>query len=453
MDLKKASILVLDDDQDLLTAARILLKSKVRKISVAHNPENLLATLTKEDIDLVLLDMNYKSTINTGNEGLFWLSQVKNKYPHIRVIMITAYAAVDLAVKSLKQGAADFIVKPWQNEQLIETLENVLAEKKEVTVSTSSKGIHDDGIIGKSSVMADLQHKINKVAPTEANILILGENGTGKDLIAHAIHSRSFRSKSPYVKVDVGALTESLFESELFGYKKGAFTDAREDRKGRFEHANKGTLFLDEIGNISLHQQSKLLSVLQNREVIPLGSSQPVPVDIRLLTATNVSLKSLSDESRFRKDLIYRINTVEIQVPPLRDRGDDVLLLAEHFLAFYSKKYNKLIEVIESDGLRKLTDYHFPGNVRELQYSIERAVIMSEERTLKANDILFSPIEQVEDLHPLDATLPNPRNLEELERKAIKSAIDRHNGNISKAAKELGLTRAALYRRLEKYNI
>jgi len=283
--------------------------------------------------------------------------------------------------------------------------------------------------------------------------LILGENGTGKDLIAHAIHSRSFRSKSPYVKVDVGALTESLFESELFGYKKGAFTDAREDRKGRFEHANKGTLFLDEIGNISLHQQSKLLSVLQNREVIPLGSSQPVRVDIRLLTATNVSLKSLSDESRFRKDLIYRINTVEIQVPPLRDRGDDVLLLAEHFLAFYSKKYNKLIEVIESDGLRKLTDYHFPGNVRELQYSIERAVIMSEERTLKANDILFSPIEQVEDLHPLDATLPNPRNLEELERKAIKSAIDRHNGNISKAAKVLGLTRAALYRRLEKYNI
>ena len=446
--------MVMDDDQDLLTAARILLKSKVKQVTVGHNPESLLSTLSKTHVDLLLLDMNYKSTINTGNEGLFWLSQVKAKFPHIHVIMITAYGAVDLAVKSLKQGAEDFIVKPWHNEQLIETLQHTLSDAKQASHSMKQSSDIDDGILGNSSVMMDLNYKINKIAPTDANILILGENGTGKDLIAHAIHRRSLRKKEAYVKVDVGSLTDSLFESELFGYKKGAFTDAREDRKGRFETADAGTLFLDEIGNISLQQQSKLLSVLQNREVIPLGSNQPVPVDIRLLTATNVPLQALSNENRFRKDLIYRINTVEIQVPPLRERGDDVLLLAQHFLRFYSAKYHKMLDSLAAEALRKLSDYHFPGNVRELQYSIERAVIMSEGKTLTANDILFSPIEQVEVKEPQGSASPlMTGNLEEIERKTIKSAIDRYNGNISKAAKELGLTRAALYRRLEKYNI
>jgi DNA-binding NtrC family response regulator len=453
MDLKNASILVMDDDQDLLTAARLLLKSRVRKVVVGSNPENLLAVLAKEEIDLILLDMNFRSAINTGNEGLFWLSEIKSKYPQIHVVMITAYAAIDLAVKALKLGASDFIVKPWQNESLLETLRSALAENKIASEKAVKRTTGEDVIVGKSSVMADLQHKIDKVAPTDANIMILGENGTGKDLIAHAIHSRSLRSSSPYIKVDLGALTESLFESELFGHKKGAFTDAREDRRGRFESAHNGTLFLDEIGNISLHQQSKLLSVLQNREVIPLGSNQAVPIDIRLLTATNVPLRSLSDESRFRKDLIYRINTVEIEVPPLRDRGEDVLLLAEHFLAVYTKKYNKNILEIESAAQRKLMSYHFPGNVRELQYSIERAVIMSERRTLNADDILFSPIEQADVSLGIGVAGAVSGNLEELERKAIKLAISGHNGNISKAAKELGLTRAALYRRLEKYNI
>jgi len=453
MDLKKASILVMDDDLDLLTAVRILLKSHVRKVVVDSNPENLFAMLAKEDFDLVLLDMNYRSAINTGNEGLFWLAEIKRKYPHIHVVMITAYAAIDLAVRALKQGASDFVVKPWQNESLLETLRSALGVNK----SGADKGVKrttgGDGIIGKSSVMADLQQKINKVAPTDANILILGENGTGKDLIAQAIHSRSLRNSSPYIKVDLGALTESLFESELFGHKKGAFTDAREDRRGRFESAQKGTLFLDEIGNISLHQQSKLLSVLQNREVIPVGSNQPVPVDIRLLTATNVPLRSLSDENRFRKDLIYRINTVEIEVPPLRDRGEDVLELAEYFRSTYTKKYNKNILEFDVAAQRKLMNYHFPGNVRELQYSIERAVIMSEGRVLKADDILFSPIENDELSSDNHVGRLISGNLEELERKAIKLAISGHKGNISKAAKELGLTRAALYRRLEKYNI
>lgn len=456
MDLRKASILVVDDDRDLLTAARLLLKPRVRQIQVEHNPENLPALLSRERYDVILLDMNYKSTINTGNEGLFWLSQIKSKYPHIKVVMITAYAAVDLAVQSLKQGAEDFIVKPWQNESLLETLQHILMDKKEVKHPSQTPATSSSGIIGASAVMEDLQYKIQKIAPTDANILILGENGTGKDLIAGELHRLSLRKSQPYIKVDLGSLTETLFESELFGYKKGAFTDAREDRKGRFEAAHGGTVFLDEIGNINLQQQAKLLSVLQNREVIPLGAHQAIPIDIRLLSATNVPLGALSDESRFRKDLIYRINTVEIQVPPLRQRGDDVLLLAQHFLDFYNQKYHKNLEGLESDAVSKLKNYHFPGNVRELQYAIERAVIMAESSSLRADDLLFSPIEQTpadSDIYSTDSPHSEPRSLEEVEKRAIEQAMQRHSGNISKAAQELGLTRAALYRRLEKYQI
>ena len=451
--MKKATILVVDDDQDLLTATRILLRPNVKEVLVEHNPERLINILEKNPVDIVMLDMNYKSAINTGNEGLYWLSKIKSQFPKVNVVMITAYGAVDLAVKSLKQGASDFIVKPWQNEQLLNTLTGIYEETRPNQKDKSFVGSRDQhGIIGNSPIMEDLQYKLDKVAPTEANILILGENGTGKDLIANAIHQRSLRSKDSFVKVDVGSLTETLFESELFGYKKGAFTDAREDRKGRFEHADGGTLFLDEIGNISLQQQAKLLSVLQNRAVVPLGSSQPISVDIRLISATNVPLKVLADENRFRKDLIYRINTLEIQVPPLRERGEDVPLLANHFLKFYSAKYHKNIAGFESDALNKLRGYHFPGNVRELQYSIERAVIMSDQQSIRAEDILFSPIEQQQIEKPIVSDFSS-HNLEDMERKAIKSAIERYNGNISKAAKELGLTRAALYRRLEKYNL
>ncbi|MFZ4262594.1 sigma-54-dependent transcriptional regulator [Sphingobacterium sp. HJSM2_6] len=450
--MKKARILVVDDDQDLLTATRLLLKPKVKELLVEHNPERLLHILEKNPVDIVLLDMNFKSAINTGNEGLYWLGKIKSLFPNIQVVMITAYGAVDLAVKSLKQGASDFIVKPWQNDQLLQTLEGIFDEVSLEKKNKSALPIREQhGIIGKSAIMEDLQYKLDKVAPTEANILILGENGTGKDLIASAIHQRSLRNTQSFVKVDVGSLTETLFESELFGYKKGAFTDAREDRKGRFEHAHHGTLFMDEIGNISLQQQAKLLSVLQNRAVVPLGSSQAISIDIRLLSATNVPMKNLADEQRFRKDLIYRINTLEIQVPPLRERVEDISLLANHFLAFYNTKYHKNIQGLERDAIVKLSQYHYPGNVRELQYSIERAVIMTDQSSICASDILFSPIEQQE-LNLPEADFPT-HNLEEMERKAIKSAIERFNGNISKAAKELGLTRAALYRRLEKYNL
>ncbi|HEX8462133.1 MAG TPA: sigma-54 dependent transcriptional regulator, partial [Segetibacter sp.] len=368
------------------------------------------------------------------------------------VIMITAYGDIDLAIRCLKEGAADFVVKPWHNEKLLITIKEALNKKgngkANATQATSENGMRKD-ILGESPVMQDIFYKIQKIAPTDANILILGENGTGKDLIAKAIHQQSLRANKQYVKVDVGALTDSLFESELFGHKKGAFTDAREDREGRFEAANGGTLFLDEIGNISLQQQAKLLSVLQNRQVMRLGDNRPIPIDIRLLCATNVPLQELANESRFRKDLVYRINTVEIMVPPLRRRGNDIILLANHFSRFYCDKYLKPCLQFDQSAIDKLMHYNYPGNVRELQYSIERAIIMSDGDGLSAKDIIFSPIETS---RPFEEE-PVELNLSSVEKNTILKVIEKHNGNISKAAKELGLTRTALYRRLSKYDI
>ncbi len=450
--MKHSRILIVDDDSDVLTAVRLLLKQHVGKVITEHNPEQIPAVLSKEMPDLVLLDMNFKSTINTGNEGLYWLNRIKAIKPDLPVVMITAYGAIDLAVTSLKQGAADFVVKPWQNEQLIAVITGLLSKKDRKKIVDNSAGV-DLELIGESEVMQDLLYKVSKIAPTDANILILGENGTGKDLIATAIHKQSKRADKPFVKVDVGALTESLFESELFGHKKGAFTDAREDRAGRFEAANGGTLFLDEIGNISLQQQAKLLSVLQNRQVIPVGSNTPIPVDIRLICATNVPLADLANENRFRKDLIYRINTVDLQVPPLRERDDDTLRIARHFLHKYTQKYMKSDIDFDKRAEQKLLNYHYPGNVRELQYSIERAVIMTEGEILGTEDLIFSAIEQAPQNSQSQRLVPAQHNLVELERITIANVVEKHGGNISKAAKELGITRTALYRRLNKYDI
>lgn len=450
MQLKTASILVIDDDSDVLTAVRLLLNTEAKNVTTEKNPENLPALLSAKQFDLILLDMNFKSAIHTGNEGFYWLDKIKTLKPGIDVIMITAYGDIDLAVRSLKEGAADFVVKPWHNEKLIDTIKNVLKKKDKVTPDKSASmdfSIHSE-LIGESEVMQDIFYKIEKIAPTDANILILGENGTGKDLIAKAIHIRSLRAQKPFVKVDVGALTDSLFESELFGHKKGAFTDAREDRLGRFESANKGTLFLDEIGNISLQQQSKLLSVLQNRQITRLGSNDAIPVDIRLICATNMPLQELANENRFRKDLIYRINTVEITVPPLRKRGNDIVLLSKHFSKVYTDKYSKTGLEFDKKALDKMLHYSFPGNVRELQYTIERAVIMAEGSTLKADDLIFSPLES-----PSVSENGVELNLSTLEKNTIQRVIEKHNGNITRAAKELGITRAALYRRLNKYII
>ncbi len=449
MSLKKASILVIDDDTDVLTAVRLLLRTEVKEVVTEKNPEQIPFLLGKDAFDLVLLDMNFNASINTGNEGIYWLQRIKKIKPDVSVIMITAYGDIDLAVRSLKEGAADFVVKPWHNEKLLSTLTNVLRNKAGVPQQKMQQASGNTPMIGESDVMQDIFHKIDKIAPTDANILILGENGTGKDLIATAIHEQSLRAGKPFIKVDVGALTESLFESELFGHKKGAFTDAREDRTGRFEAASGGTVFLDEIGNISLQQQAKLLTVLQNRQVTKLGTNQPVPIDIRLICATNIPLSELANESRFRKDLIYRINTVEITVPPLRKRKDDILLLAKHFAKIYSGKYLKPNIRFQEAALEKLKQYPFPGNVRELQYTIERAIIMADSDTIEAADLLFSPIESGLPETQEDEVL----KLSTMEKNTIMKVIDKHNGNISKAAKELGLTRTALYRRLSKYDI
>ncbi|MDR3714899.1 MAG: sigma-54 dependent transcriptional regulator [Puia sp.] len=452
MILKNASILAIDDDPDVLTAVRLLLKTEAAEVVTEKNPENMRSLLSKRPFDIVLLDMNFNSSINTGNEGLFWLRKLREFGSDAAVIMITAYGDIDLAVRSLKEGAADFVVKPWHNERLITTIKDALKKneiKKGSASHLASDSIIGSELIGESEVMNDIFFKVEKIAPTDANILILGENGTGKDLIAKAIHQHSLRADKAFVKVDVGALTESLFESELFGHKKGAFTDAREDRTGRFEGAEGGTLFLDEIGNISLHQQAKLLTVLQNRQVTRLGTNQPIPINIRLICATNLPLSELANENRFRKDLVYRINTVEIMVPPLRKREEDIVLLARHFARIYTNKYMKPSNDFDAKAIEKLKSYHYPGNVRELQYTIERAVIMADGDVLQAKDLIFSPIESSGSI----PDEPQELKLSTIEKNAILKVIEKHNGNISKAAKELGLTRTALYRRLSKYDI
>jgi DNA-binding NtrC family response regulator len=421
-------------------------------VVIEKNPDAIKTLLPAKNFDLILLDMNFNSSINTGNEGIFWLKKIKELSPATAVIMITAYGDIDLAVRSLKEGAGDFMIKPWHNERLLDTIKDLL-QKKSGTVAVSNNAHHSvigSELLGESESMLDIFKKIEKIAPTDANILILGENGTGKDLVAKAIHQKSLRTNKPYVKVDAGALTETLFESELFGYKKGAFTDAKEDRMGRFEAATSGTLFLDEIGNITLQQQARLLTVLQNRQVTPLGSNQSLSIDIRLLCATNVPFTELANESRFRKDLIYRINTVEITIPPLRKRGTDINLLAKHFVKLYAAKYFKPNMELDNAALKKLTQYHFPGNVRELQYVIERAVIMSEDDIINDTDLIFSSLEnQLQQDNDDNADF----RLTTVERNAIQKVIEKHNGNITKAAKELGLTRTALYRRLSKYDI
>src|SRR5882757_9418743 len=451
MILKKATVLVVDDDIDVLTAVKLLLKTETQEVITEKNPENLNWLLQRNQVDLVLLDMNFNSAINTGNEGLYWLRKIKDWKPNVCVIMITAYGDIDLAVRSLKEGANDFIVKPWHNEKLIATIKELLDKKEGVkTTKTAVKSTAGDtSILGESEVMQDIFYKVNKIAPTDANILLLGENGTGKDLMAKAIHERSLRADKPFIKVDVGALTDTLFESELFGHKKGAYTDAREDRSGRFEDAQGGTLFLDEIGNISLQQQAKLLTVLQNRQVTRLGTNKAVDVDIRLICATNLPLSELANENRFRKDLIYRINTVEINMPPLRKRAEDIVILAKHFAKMYASKYLKPTMDFDAGAVQKLKSYNYPGNVRELQYTIERAVIMADDHQLSPDDLIFSILETPGESEVEADNVP----LSTLEKNAILRVIEKNNGNITRAAKELGLTRTALYRRLSKYDI
>ncbi len=455
--LKNAKILAVDDDQDVLVAVKMLLRPEVKEIVTEKNPEKILSLLAQNQFDLILLDMNYKSSLHTGNEGIFWLRKIREINKNVAVIMITAYGDIDLAVRSVKEGANDFVLKPWRNERLLETIamsiENSALSKKDSAKSGTppdSKLKAQSSLLGNSEAMQDVLYKIEKIAPTDANILILGENGTGKTEVAKLIHQKSLRHQKPFVHADLGSLTESLFESELFGHKKGAFTDAREDRAGRFESANEGTLFLDEIGNISLPQQAKLLTVLQNREVIRLGTNSPISIDIRLISATNAPIKEMASQNQYRKDLIYRLNTIEITLPPLRMRGNDVVLLAEYFMKSYGEKYHKNLVEIDEKAKVKLRQYAFPGNIRELQHSIERAVIMADNQSITARDLdLNSSIEMPVMMPQENSTL----RIDEIEKSTILKAIERHEGNITKAARELGLTRTALYRRLGKYDI
>jgi two-component system, NtrC family, response regulator HydG len=449
-------ILMIDDDEDVLLAAKMLLKKSNHQVIIEKNPNKIPFLLNNDTYDVILLDMNFSKDTTSGKEGFEWLKQIKERDPDAVVIMITAFGDVEMAVRALKDGATDFILKPWQNEKLVATISTAIKLKKsynEVDKLRKAKQMLEEqisqpfrDIIGQSTALKEVFGLIDKVAKTDANILILGENGTGKELVARAIHQKSMRKDNSFVAVDMGAITETLFESELFGHKKGSFTDAREDRPGRFELANGGTLFLDEIGNLSLSLQSKLLSALQSRQVTRVGSNQAVEVDIRLICATNMPLAQMVSEGKFRQDLLYRINTVEITIPPLSDRIDDIPMLANHFLNFYGKKYRKEILSISPEAMNKLKKYPWPGNVRELQHAIERGVIMADSATLQESDFLFSR-------KGTDAIASDTLNLDEVEKSAVVKAIQLHNGNISKAAEELGLTRASLYRRMEKYGL
>jgi len=452
-------ILIIDDDEDVLLAAKMLLKKHAKEVIIEKNPKKIPFLLNHDTYDVILLDMNFSKDITSGKEGFYWLEQILDKDPQAVVILITAFGDVEMAVKALKQGAIDFVLKPWQNEKLIATLSSAIKLKKsynEVNIlKQTKKSLEEEiqqpfkDIIGESEAIKSVFNVIEKVAKTDANVLILGENGTGKELIARAIHKGSVRKDNVFVSVDMGAITESLFESELFGHKKGSFTDAKEDRAGRFEVANGGTLFLDEIGNLSMPLQSKLLTAIQNRQVTRIGSNKPANIDIRLVCATNMPIYDMVDENTFRQDLLYRVNTVEINLPPLRERDDDIGLLVEHFLKVYSKKYRKAIKKVASSTIKKLQKYHWPGNIRELQHAIERAVIMSEGNTLNPEDFFF--LNQKSDGQ--ESSAGDNFNLDEVEKNVIQKAIDKHSGNISKAAKELGLTRASLYRRLEKHGL
>ncbi|MCF8343918.1 MAG: sigma-54 dependent transcriptional regulator [Bacteroidales bacterium] len=456
MTQQPANILIIDDDADILQTTRMVLKKQYANIFTERNPQKITEFLKEYDFDVILLDMNFRAGHTSGKEGLEWLRNIKKFNPGTQVVMITAYGDVNLAVKAMKEGATDFVVKPWDNQKLLATVTSAYRlgrsqkeiEKHRVRESTLSSDMDKSfsKIIGKSDAMQSVYSIVDKVSATDANVLILGENGTGKELIARDIHRKSARAEQVFIGVDLGALPETLFESELFGYTKGAFTDARQDKAGRFEVASGGTLFLDEIGNLSLSLQAKLLSALEKRTIYRIGSNKPVTIDVRLISATNMPLYEMINENSFREDLLYRMNTVEIHLPPLRERRGDVPLLAEYFLKVYSAKYGKQKLGISKDALKRLDAYHWPGNIRELQHVIERVVIMTEEDQIRAEHLMLTAEESPQGL---SETL----NIEALEKEAIGKALKKQNGNLSQAAKEVGLDRTTLYRKMEKYGI
>jgi len=454
---KTGKVLIIDDDEDILSAGRLLLKQHLALVETTPNPERIPALLEAETYDVILLDMNFAKGATGGQEGFAWLRKILDLDPNAVVILITAFGDVDLAVRAVKEGASDFVLKPWQNEKLVATLNAALSLRRSrveaQALRSRSRVLSADldqpfrDVIGRSPAMETVFTLVRKVAATEANILILGENGTGKELIAREIHRHSPRAGQAFIAVDMSAVPETLFESELFGHVKGAFTDARESRAGRFEAAGGGTLFLDEIGNLSLPLQAKILTVLENRHVIRVGSNKPTPIDVRLICATNMPLPEMVAQHRFRQDLLYRVNTVEIHLPPLRQRAEDIRLLVEYYLGQFGRKYQKPGLSVSPAAFDRLRAYSWPGNVRELQHAVERAVIMGESQVLQPKDFFHGAPE---------VPLPVPSedfNIENMERLLVEGAIRKHQGNISRAANELGLSRAALYRRMAKHGL
>jgi two-component system response regulator HydG len=455
-----ANILIVDDDEDILSACRLLLKKRFGNILTSNDPRNIPALLADNAVQVILLDMNFRPGDNSGEEGLRWLGKIRDIDPNAVVILVTAFSSVDAAVEAMKLGAHDFIEKPWNNEKLVSTLHAAIRLRRTRDEANrfrqTSRMLSEDiqrrhhPIIGQSQALQEVLSIVRKAAPTDANVLILGENGTGKELIAREIHALSQRADEAFVSVDLGAVPATLLDSELFGHKRGAYTDAREDRMGRFQAAEKGTFFLDEIGNLPLSLQPKLLTVLENRMVTPLGGTRAEPIDIRLLSATNVSLRELKNPEVFRPDLLYRLNTVEVQLPPLRECRDDIPLLANAFMREYTRKYNRPVEGISNKAMALLMKYRWPGNVRELRYSIERAIILADDDELGIRDFV-----SLLDGAPLENSQApkSGQTLDDIEKDTIEAALRENQGNISHTAKTLGLTRTSLYRRIEKYGL
>ena len=445
--METGTILIVDDNKGVLTSLELLLENEFRQIKTATNPNQITTLLSSSKIDVVILDMNFSAGINNGNEGLYWLKHIHEIAPSLPVVMLTAYGDVELAVKALKNGATDFLLKPWDNQTLIQKIKEAFNHRKQPIGTTGKeKKNNQNMLIGRSPAMIQLIKIVRKVALTDADILITGENGTGKEMLAREIHQLSPRHSETMLSVDMGAISESLFESELFGHERGAFTDARESRPGKFEAANGSSLFMDEIGNLPLSLQAKLLTVLQNRNLMRIGSNKIIPIDIRLISATNKDIPEMIKAGAFREDLFYRINTIHLEIPPLRERGDDILLFIDTFLRKFATKYQRPNIQMHEQNIEKLCAYHWPGNIRALQHPIEKAVILCDSNVIRPKDIFIKQAWKPQ-------SIPIVPNLEEVERQAIETAILQNNGNLTAAAEQLGVSRQTLYNKLKRFKI
>lgn len=444
--MEKGTILIVDDNKGVLASLELLLETEFSEIRTANNPKQIISILCTSSIDVIILDMNFSAGVNNGNEGLYWLKRIREIAPSLPVVMLTAYGDVELAVKALKNEATDFLLKPWDNQTLVRKIKEAYGNKKKNKAVVTPTGNKPSMIIGNSLAMQQLMRMVVKVARTDANILITGENGTGKEMLAREIHRLSARRERSMLTIDMGAISESLFESELFGHERGSFTDAYESRPGKFEVASGGTLFMDEIGNLPLPMQAKLLTVLQNRNITRIGSNKVIPIDIRLISATNRNLQEMVETGMFREDLLYRLNTIHLEIPPLRERGDDIHLFIDYFMQRYAAKYERKDISLHEHALEKLCSYHWPGNIRELQHTIEKAIILCEGDIIRPKDIFVKQSWRPQ----LTTTVPN---LEEVERQAIEIAIRQNDGNLTATAEQLGISRQTLYNKIKRFKL